>query len=824
VSAQSATPQAEVKSHRQQVTQTPGEYVVHMGGTMDGINTRGPVGYRVFDQAYEPNVELSITNVGNEVVRNPWIKVDERGGWRTIEEMVAEFTAGLKTDADKARAAYEFQRKHRHHCSTYDNENRDVVKMMNCYGYTLCFDDSKCLAQLWEAAGLKTRRGWPYGHSVTEVFYDDAWHMLDGDEHCIFLLRDNKTIASEEQFVRDPDLIKRTHTYGPLFKDDRMTDQGGAGLFYYDGPRGGGWLQKCRHRMDFDLRPGEKIAWRWDNRGRYHGVADIQQWKGALEKVCNGYIEYETDLKEDRGRKGIVVGSLDLSTGTRQVVTIPVKTAWPIVGGWVEVTCNGSARLQEVQLVRAGMSQARTIWTSDGKEVGQTVRVSLDEEFAPASAACYEYKLAAIAGRQKCQGECPVQPDPVKSIRLHSTLQMAWLAMPALACGDNKVVYTDQSNSRKVMIEHKWTERSDSAPPAAPPAARYPRNGATVAGTQFKFQWEPPTGAEPVQDYWFELSEHADMRWVLSPNFQRLISYTPQKGTASFEIPYEGLLNPGQTYYWRVRAQNAAGVWGPWSEAWSFRVKAPGVPLDVRLDWDKEHRALTLSWKPNPQGEKPARYIVYSSDEKGFTASNEPYMVNCGLSRNRLFPANRIGHTTQTSYVIRMLDQPLFINGRAANAASSQPVPPADRAMQPAPVRMFYRVVAEAADGTRSGASDYAQAPGPIIYTPGPQKIPAGETTLLQMRALASLGNLRSRAVDGKSYQADFGLNADELRWSAHSDMHVSIEPTTGLLKLNPAVWDCSEPAEIIILCRNQRGEEDAYRFSVEVVRADKGE
>ena len=192
--------------------------------------------------------------------------------------MVAEFAAGLKTDAEKARAAYEFQRKHRFHCSTYDAEVRDVVKALNCYGYTLCFDDSKCLAQLWQAAGLKTRRGWPYGHSVTEVFYDDAWHMLDGDEHCIFLLRDNKTIASEEQFVRDPDLIKRTHSYGPLQRDNRMTDEGGAGLFYYDGPRGGDWREKSTHTMDFDLRPGEKIAWRWEYAGRYHGFEDIGMW------------------------------------------------------------------------------------------------------------------------------------------------------------------------------------------------------------------------------------------------------------------------------------------------------------------------------------------------------------------------------------------------------------------------------------------------------------------------------------------------------------------------------------------------------------------
>ena len=39
---------------------------------------------------------------------------------------------------------------------------------------------------------------------------------------------------------------------------------------------------------------------------------------------------------------------------------------------------------------------------------------------------------------------------------------------------------------------------------------------------------------------------------------------------------------------------------------------------------------LTLSWEANPEGERPAKYVVYGSDEKGFTASDEAYEVNGG--------------------------------------------------------------------------------------------------------------------------------------------------------------------------------------------------
>ena len=105
--------------------------------------------------------------------------------------------------------------------------------------------------------------------------------------------------------------------------------------------------------------------------------------------------------------------------------------------------------------------------------------------------------------------------------------------------------------------------RSDSAPPAAPPAPTFPKDGATVTGTKFTFEWEQPKGEEKIADYWFELSDRPDMRWPLSPNFEKLVRYTKQAGTATYEVPYEGLLNPGQTYYWRVRAKTEDGRLGP---------------------------------------------------------------------------------------------------------------------------------------------------------------------------------------------------------------------------------------------------------------------
>jgi len=368
------------KLHRESVTDSPAMYVVRVGGTMDGLNTRGPIGYRVFDQVFEPNIEVSITNAGETIVRNPWLKIDGRGGWQTVQDMVSQATSGLKTDAEKTRALFEFERKHRFHASTYDRELRDVVKALNCYGYTLCFDDSKCLAQLWRAAGLKTRRGWPYGHS---------------DEHCIYLLRDNKTIAGEADIVRDHDLIKRMHTYGPLFGDKRNVDEGSAALFYYEGPRRGDWAEKCRHRMHFELRPGEKIVWRWSNRKRYHGLEDIGKWRKSWTKICNGYFEYAPDLSKPAHRKHLLLANLRASSGQPPlwraldatkpgIVEIPVRSAWPIVGGWVEVKADALPGVLRIEIAKNGADPFTTVWTNgEAVQSNRPVRIDLDDQFPP---------------------------------------------------------------------------------------------------------------------------------------------------------------------------------------------------------------------------------------------------------------------------------------------------------------------------------------------------------------------------------------------------------------------------------------------------------
>ena len=196
------------------------------------------------------NVEVTLANIGDTPVINPWIRRVGMPDTRNLQSIVDSIVKPGMSDKEKARRIWEFEINNRFHATTQDDEVADVVKRVNVYGYTLCYDESKDISDMWRAAGLKVRKGYPTGHSLAEVYYDGAWHELDSDESIISLLRDNETIASESQIVADHDLMKRTHTYGVLAPDNRLSDEGGAALIYWEGPRSGEQPSVTKHNMD----------------------------------------------------------------------------------------------------------------------------------------------------------------------------------------------------------------------------------------------------------------------------------------------------------------------------------------------------------------------------------------------------------------------------------------------------------------------------------------------------------------------------------------------------------------------------------------------
>ena len=57
----------------------------------------------------------------------------------------------------------------------------DTGRLLNSYGFGLCYQIAPLLEGVFEAAGLPSRVWFLTGHTVTEVFYDGAYHYYDSD-------------------------------------------------------------------------------------------------------------------------------------------------------------------------------------------------------------------------------------------------------------------------------------------------------------------------------------------------------------------------------------------------------------------------------------------------------------------------------------------------------------------------------------------------------------------------------------------------------------------------------------------------------------------
>lgn len=764
------------KSHVEEVGTGVHQYTVLQGGTMDGRNCRSPMGCGIeregaYVQTWESNRAVRMENVGQTDVINPW--VSNGRNFRTMQEIVASATTPDMTEAEKAYALWFQEIQYRHHCPADNKEVLDPVKVFNVYGYNTCGNDSIALATLWRAAGLKAAPARALGHCISQAFHDGGWHFYDGDMHSVYLLRDNATVASEQDIVRDHDLIKRTHSKGILTPDSPLDGQGMCAMYFYEGEISGERGAKTATTMNMVLRPGEALVWRW-------GHLDPPKYHGAPQPVypstiCNGLWEYQPDFLTPTWRKGAAsVENIDLEAnelasteGKKGTIVWTVRAPYVFVGGRIEAEGTG----------------AKFFVSADGR-VWESVTDNFDKLFPTNGPARYEYQL-------KCELDGPAR---LRHLAITNDLQMAPMALPELAVGANTLTYSDQSTGeRKVRITHEWVERSASRAPVAPQTAVYPPAGGEANGSDIVFRWnaaEDPDG-DAIRDYQFELSNRADMRWPLSLCFYKLISKTAdgkQKSksgiNAQYTLPQPGLLTPDKVYHWRVRAMDEKGVWGNWSKTWSFTARGMAQPVNVTLEYDSAESTGVLRWNANAVGQRPAKYRVYGSDEKGFSIADSSYQGMVGITKEEMaewslrFPANFIAETTATE---------LAVLGRGVSL--------------PAANKTFYRVVAVDEQGKRSGPSDYASAPRPVIYSTPVGTANAGREYRYALRATASLGDLSMRMKNGKEARGYFDIEKPKFAIE-RGPSWLRIDDNTGVLSGTP---DMPGKNEVVVTARIER-------------------
>lgn len=133
---------------------------------------------------------------------------------RSLETIVRDVVklSGAKTNDEKAIAIHNWLHQAIFHFAyPVEKSGHSVgpLKVINVYGWGLCGGQHTVLKALFEAAGWQVRyRGWSDpGHTTVEVLYDDRWHYFDVFLKCYFWTKDKKTIAGQDDIVKDPSIV-----------------------------------------------------------------------------------------------------------------------------------------------------------------------------------------------------------------------------------------------------------------------------------------------------------------------------------------------------------------------------------------------------------------------------------------------------------------------------------------------------------------------------------------------------------------------------------------------------------------------------------------
>jgi len=410
------------------------------------------------------------------------------------------------SDEEKALAIWKTVVKYRHQTAPpneflqqADNVH-DVMKTIHVYGYSMCCCAAANVEQLGRYLGFEARGRIIHAHSVPELRYGGAWHLLD----CSlinYLRKPDGSIASVNDLI---EAVTAWHQANPGYRrNDGKLRQFARNEGWKKGPplladtdfytKDGwnhagshGWpstMQEydCKpdqiyeygysqgHQLNVQLRPGERLTRNWFNRGLHVNMDGGVGAPNVLEKragmgyqrklgdiapgrIGNGVREYDVPLKDGTFRTGALVAeNLACTAEDQQTPAVHVKDAAQrgilvlrMPSSYVYLT--GKLTLQAV----VGEGGSIGVSFSDNHGLAWRPVASFTNsgeqaiDLSPYVLRRYDYRLKL---------ELEGKGTGLDALRTVHDIQHSQAPLPALGPGDNTITFSAGPHEGTITIE-----------------------------------------------------------------------------------------------------------------------------------------------------------------------------------------------------------------------------------------------------------------------------------------------------------------------------------------------------------------------------------
>ncbi len=418
----------------------------------------------------------------------------------SIESFVKTATRGCKTDREKMIALWAAitRRPYYHWCEARENPEGitelgvvyDPMTAFNVYGTVICYQVADLLANLGDAAGIKTRTREVPGHKLTEAFYDGRWHLFDAqyDLQSYFVADDGKTIIDLAELCKDADkyINKPRFPSDPFFQFDKHggkfwpweTKKYVIEKFYHPGVPAKADVYvpyiSRGYTVHLDLRRGEKLVRHFTNQGKWYCPEEFvarwskdptQRWvldgphdpRNPKNTYANGELIYDPDWAAaetnfldglHRGKNFVLTKGTVYPQGRGSCeVVFRVQSPYLLVGNPGELKVDGDSRdgaIFQADFLRKGHDDGNAVAVSVDNGITwmevwrnpmrskRTVRLDLTR-FVEGR---YEYlvRVSLKAGAPQGAG--------VSALKMRNALFLSPVPLPAVKPGSNRFAFS----------------------------------------------------------------------------------------------------------------------------------------------------------------------------------------------------------------------------------------------------------------------------------------------------------------------------------------------------------------------------------------------